>query len=423
MLSLPEGPYNATKWGALGEANACSGNTAGAFEALERIDTLARTEYVSPICQASIYAGLRDGPRVFEQVEKAYLEQTPWLSSLKIDPRYDPMRSDPRMTSLLKRGKPGLTSFSESKILSARLTSGAAELFADTWDHILLVGLLAIPLTSKRGEFELFSQDATAALAPLDPRAWDALHLGLDDKEAQHRKTAIAAIGTIGDDPEAVKLVERGLQDKDSEVRQTAAATLGAMGAHDAIPNLKAALDDCPEVSFLLARALWDLGDSKSRDLIQAVMTGERKDTPGRIHGAMKEAQHKLHSPGELAYMGVKEASGVMLGPASVGVVAIHEAMKESKNDPGAPGRSAAAAILGKDPDPYSLTLLEWGLGDKNWAVRVAVAKALGERGNQQTIPKLSALLSDEHHAVRYMAAASMVKLSLKKPALTASSN
>jgi adenylate cyclase len=103
LLALPEGPYNATKWGALGEAYACLGNTAGAFDALERIDTLARTEYVSPICQASIYAGLRDWPSVFEQLEKAYLEQTPWLSSLKIDPRYDPIRSDPRMTSLLKR--------------------------------------------------------------------------------------------------------------------------------------------------------------------------------------------------------------------------------------------------------------------------------------------------------------------------------
>lgn len=288
---------------------------------------------------------------------------------------------------------------------------------------VLLIGLLAIPLTSRRGDFELFSQDATAVTAPLDSAAWDALRQGIEDKEAQHRKTAIAAIGTIGVDPEAVKLVERGLQDKDTEVRQTAAATLGEMGAHDAIPYLKAALDDSPEVSFTAAKALWDLGDSSSRDIIQAVMTGERKDKPGRMHGAMQEAKHKMHSPGELAYMGAKEATGVVFAPASIGIVAIHEAMKESKNDPGAPGRAAAASILGKDPDPYSLILLEWGLGDNSWAVRVAVAKALGERGNEKSIAKLDPLLSDEHHAVRYMAAASMVKLSLKKPAPTASGN
>lgn len=274
-----------------------------------------------------------------------------------------------------------------------------------------MAGLLAIPLTSKHGDFELFSQDASKATIPSDSSAWDALRSGIEEKDAERRKTAIAAIGTIGDNAEAAKLVERGLQDKDSEVRQTAAATLGAMGAHDAIPSLQAALDDNPEVSFTAAKALWDLGDSSSEDIIEAVFTGERKDKPGKVHSAIKEAKHKMRNPSELAFMGAKEATGAVFGPASIGVVALHEAMKEMKNDAGAAGRAAAAAILAKDSDPYALTLLEWGLADKNWAVRVAVAKALGERGNQQTIAKLAPMLSDEHHAVRYMAAASMVKL------------
>jgi HEAT repeat protein len=280
---------------------------------------------------------------------------------------------------------------------------------------LLAIGLLAIPVSTKHADFQLFSQETEAVSAPLDSAAWDALRQGICDKDAQHRKTAFASIGTIGDDPEAVKLVVSGLQDKDSEVRQTAAATLGEMGAHDAIPNLKAALDDTPEVSFTAAKALWDLGDSNSRDIIQAVIKGERKDAPGRIQGAMHQAKEKMHNPAELAYMGAKEATGVVFAPASIGIGAIHEAMKESKNDAGAPGRAEAAVILGKDPDPYSLILLEWGLSDKSWAVRVAVAKALGQRGNEQTIAKLSPLLADQRHAVRYMAAASMLKLSLKK--------
>jgi HEAT repeat protein len=280
---------------------------------------------------------------------------------------------------------------------------------------LLVIGLLAIPLHTKHSDFELFSQDATASTGPLDSAAWDALRKGIDDGDAKHRTTAISAIGTIGPEPEAVKLVTRGLQDKDSDVRQTAAATLGEMGARDAIPHLKASLDDqSPEVSFTAAKALWDLGDTSSRDIIQAVMAGERSDKPSMLHSAMKEAKHRLR-PSQLALMGVKEASGVFLGPASMSIDAVQEAMKEAKKDSAAPGRAAAAAILGKDSDPYSLVLLEWGLGDKNWAVRVAVAKALGERGNEQTIVKLSPLLSDDHHAVRYMAAASMVKLSLKK--------
>jgi adenylate cyclase len=103
LLELPAGPYEATKWGALGEAYACSGNTAAAKDALSKIDALAQNEYVSPICRAGIYAGLGDWDRVFDQLEQAYLEHTPWLAALKVDPRYDPLRSDPRMTSLLKR--------------------------------------------------------------------------------------------------------------------------------------------------------------------------------------------------------------------------------------------------------------------------------------------------------------------------------
>jgi HEAT repeat protein len=218
---------------------------------------------------------------------------------------------------------------------------------------------------------------------------------------------------------EAVVMVERGLQDKDQEVRQTAAATPGEMGAQDAIPNLKQALDDSPEVSFTAAKALWKLDDTESsRHILQEVLEGERKDAPGRLHGALRNAKKKM-TPGQLALMGVKEGSGAFLGPASIGVTAIQEAIKEKKADASAAGRSVAAELLSKDTEPYSLTLLEWAVGDNSWAVRLAVAKGLGERGNQGTIAKLRPLLSDDHHAVRYMAAASIVKLSQKKPAAT----
>jgi serine/threonine-protein kinase len=103
MAALPEGPYSSTKWGALGEAYARSGDTAAALDALSKIGALAATRYVSPIDRVSIYAGLRDWDRVFEQLEQAYLERTLWLSSIKVDPRYDPIRDDPRFAKLLAR--------------------------------------------------------------------------------------------------------------------------------------------------------------------------------------------------------------------------------------------------------------------------------------------------------------------------------
>jgi len=286
-----------------------------------------------------------------------------------------------------------------------------------------VLGLLTIGTTSRHAVFNLYSQEPAPSVVQDSP-AWTVLRQGVEDGDAKHRETAISAIGTIADDPEAVNFVCHSLNDKEADVRQTAAATLGQMHAHDAIPRLQQALDDKnPEVSFTAAKALWDLGDTSSRDIIQDVLTGERKNRPGKMASAKKEAKQKMHNPGELTLMGAKEGAGIFFGPAGAAISAIQEAMKENKKDSGAAGRAAAAAILAKDPDPYSLTLLDWALGDSNWAVRVAVAKALGERGDQHSAVLLSPLLSDPHHAVRYMAAASIVRLSLKVSNTSASNN
>jgi len=80
------------------------------------------------------------------------------------------------------------------------------------------------------------------------------LENSMEDKNADHRKKALQAIGGIAEEPRAVKLAAKGLQDKDAEVRQMAAAALGGMKCKDAIPHLKAALDDSPEVSSRLQR-------------------------------------------------------------------------------------------------------------------------------------------------------------------------
>jgi HEAT repeat protein len=252
---------------------------------------------------------------------------------------------------------------------------------------------------------------------PTTPRstAWDVLKQGIADSDEQHRKSAITAAGTLGSMSEGVKLVAGGLKDKDTSVRQTAAATLGEMDSKDAIPYLRAALDDSPQVIFTAAQALWKLGDTSSREIFQEVLEGERKDGPGKMHTMLHNAKKKL-TPGQLALMGVSEASG-LLGPAGMGIEAVQEALKEMKGsnkDAAVPGRAVAASILAKDPDPYALTLLEWSIGDGNWAVRLAVAKGLGERGNHESIPKLTPLLNDDRHAVRYMAAASIIKLEAK---------
>jgi hypothetical protein len=237
---------------------------------------------------------------------------------------------------------------------------------------LLTFGLLAFPQSP--------TIDPPAVSNPYARVAWLTLNQGVDDNDTNHRKQAIEAAGSVGPAPEAVKLVAKGLQDKEVLNRQAAAAILG---------------------------------DTTGRTIFEEVLEGERPDGPTKMQKAMKNAKKRL-KPDQLALMGVSEISG-MLGPAGIGVDAVTQAVKELKGASGGiPGRVVAAEVLGKDSDPYALTLLEWALDDNNWAVRVAVCKALGERGNDGTIAKLQPRLSDDHHAVRYMAAASMVKLSLK---------
>ncbi len=241
--------------------------------------------------------------------------------------------------------------------------------------------------------------------------AWQTLDKGLTAGDPEHRRHAVSALGTIGDVPEAVQRVERALkEDKDTLVRQTAAASLAEMGAHEAIASLQAALDDNAEVSFSAAKALWELGDKDVRWVFQQVLEGDRQDAPGPVQSALRKAKRKIHTPTELALMGVKEATGQFLGPASMSINIAQEVMK----DGGAAGRTSVVGILSKDTDPYALTLLEWAVADKSWAVRAAVAKALGARGNRETISKLTPLLTDDRDLVRVMAAAAIVKLSDK---------
>ncbi len=103
FTQLPEGPFSATKWGALGEAYGAWDRAEEARDALQRLDALAGTEYVSPISRLSVYAGLGEWDRVMEELEQAYTDHCPGLCLLKVDPRYDPIRSRPRIANLLER--------------------------------------------------------------------------------------------------------------------------------------------------------------------------------------------------------------------------------------------------------------------------------------------------------------------------------
>ncbi len=100
-----------TAIGALGRAYALAGRKDDAYRLLAELDRLAQRRYVSPYGRALIYLGLGDD-KVFDWLERSYNERAGWIMYLATDPRFDPLRENPRFRSLLKRlGLPILAQF------------------------------------------------------------------------------------------------------------------------------------------------------------------------------------------------------------------------------------------------------------------------------------------------------------------------
>jgi HEAT repeat protein len=251
---------------------------------------------------------------------------------------------------------------------------------------------------------------AAGLSAQPEKTAWDVLKPGLADANPLTRRQAVTATGSISLDPDAVRLVEAALMDKDSLIRATAAAELGEMRSRASFPALKAALDDrAGEVGFAAAQALWIMGDKTGRGFIEDVVAGQQTAIDGGVKGAMHRANRLRYDPKEMAVLGARSASGVLLGPFNIGVLAAEQVFKNGE----IAVRMQALNLLAEDCDLQTFKLLEAALiDDKNWAVRAAAAKALGRCGNPDAIPKLELNLTDSHPAVKFMSAAAIVRLS-----------
>lgn len=87
----------------LGYAYALSGEHAKARKVADDLVERARHEYVSPYEIAIVYSGLGDVEQAFSWLEQACEVRPTWLVWLKVDPRLDGLRSDPRFSHLLRR--------------------------------------------------------------------------------------------------------------------------------------------------------------------------------------------------------------------------------------------------------------------------------------------------------------------------------
>jgi tetratricopeptide (TPR) repeat protein len=88
---------------ALGREYAVTGEREKALEILERLSDQSKHRYVLPDGPAYIYTALGDHDRALELLAQAYSQRTDVMTLLKVEPRFDALRSDPRFMELLRR--------------------------------------------------------------------------------------------------------------------------------------------------------------------------------------------------------------------------------------------------------------------------------------------------------------------------------
>jgi len=90
-------------WSELAYIYGKSGQQAQAQRALERLLELNQRQQVDPAAILWAYLGMGNNDQAFAYLEKAYLQHSNALTSLKVDPRFDPLRGDPHFQNFLHR--------------------------------------------------------------------------------------------------------------------------------------------------------------------------------------------------------------------------------------------------------------------------------------------------------------------------------
>jgi TolB-like protein/DNA-binding winged helix-turn-helix (wHTH) protein/Tfp pilus assembly protein PilF len=78
------------------------GQPSRAVDDLLRFDEIARTRFVTSYGYALIYAGLKDKEQALLWLRKAVEERSHWLVWIRVDPRFDQLRGDPRFQQIVR---------------------------------------------------------------------------------------------------------------------------------------------------------------------------------------------------------------------------------------------------------------------------------------------------------------------------------
>jgi TolB-like protein/DNA-binding winged helix-turn-helix (wHTH) protein/Flp pilus assembly protein TadD len=90
-------------WGQLAYVYGSAGQQSEARHAVQKLEELSRHEKIDPAVFALASLGIQDRERAFFFLDQAYAQHSGSLTSLKVEPIYDSLRSDPRFQLLLHR--------------------------------------------------------------------------------------------------------------------------------------------------------------------------------------------------------------------------------------------------------------------------------------------------------------------------------
>ena len=86
----------------LAHVYAVSGRTADAEHILNELKQRAKGNNLTYQI-ADVYIGLGEKEEAFRWLDKAFEERSGWLTWIAVEPKLDPLRSDPRFADLLRR--------------------------------------------------------------------------------------------------------------------------------------------------------------------------------------------------------------------------------------------------------------------------------------------------------------------------------